>query len=288
MIINNIMKNTCASCVGLSVNKVIKTNNEKKPKWLEKFDYVENFIKKNNTKKIKIKTQSSTDTNLLLNVGKSKANRYILYWAANKSKDNQILINDARKAYGNFKNHGIAKVNKNGDVNLHFNCPQAYSTIEKGKKIRETFYKHIHFCFSNIHCDKWLETVYTKIIVCKLSLNQTLKKHKKGDIVLINALPCEYYQKSHIPNSFNIPYNKIGKLSQRELLNWMKDVVKLNYPKLNKLLQQRKINVYELPIVVYCAHEKCDASERLALGLLKKGLVNVNEFPGGMKEYLKY
>ena len=61
----------------------------------------------------------------------------------------------------------------------------------------------------------------------------------------------------------------------------------MNYPKLNRLLQQRKINLYELPIVVYCAHEKCNASEKLALGLLKKGFVNVNEFKGGMKEYLR-
>ena len=287
MIIIYIMKNTCASCVGLSVNKVIKTSNEKKPKWLEKFDYVENFIQKNNTKKIKLKKQPSSDTVLQLNFGKSKANRFILYWAAQKEKENQILVNDARKAYGNFKNHGIAKINKNGDVKLHFNCPQAYSTIEKGKKTRETFYKHVHFCFSNIHCDKWLETVYTKIIVCKYDLQKTIKKHKRGDIVLINALPCEYYQKSHIPNSFNIPYNRISKFSQRELLDWVKDVVKMNYPKLNKLLQQRKINLYELPIVVYCAHEKCNASEKLALGLLKKGFVNVNEFKGGMKEYLR-
>ena len=260
----------------------------KKPKWLEKIDYVEKFIQKNNTQKIKIKKQASSDTVLQLNVGISKANRYILYWAAQKEKENQILINDAKGAYGNFRNHGIAKVNKNGDVKLYFNCPQAYSTIEKGRKARETFYKHIHFCFSNIQCDKWLETVYTKIIICKYNLNKTLKKHKRGDIVLINALPCEYYQKSHIPNSFNIPYNKVGRLSQSELLNWMEDVVRLNYPKLNKLLKQKKLNVYELPIVVYCAHEKCDAGEQLALGLLKKGFVNINEFPGGMKEYLKH
>ena len=280
------MKNICASCIGLSVNKVIKTNNEKKPKWLEKFDYVEQFIEKNNNQKIKIKRQANVDTTLTLDVGKNKANRYILYWGASKAKDGQVMIHDAKKAYGNFKNHGISKVNKNGLVKLYFNCPQAYSTIEKGKKNRETFYKHIHFCYSNANCDRWLDTVYTKIIVCKHTLNETIKKHKKGSVVLINALPCEYYQKSHIPNSFNIPYNRISKISQRDLFEWVKEVVKLNYPKLNKLLQQRKLNVYELPIIVYCAHEKCDASEKLATGLLKKGFVNISEFPGGMKEFL--
>ena len=272
------MKNTCASCKGLSVTKIIKTNNEKKPKWLEKMDYVVNFIEKNN--KIKIKKQPYTDTTLILDVGKSKANRYILYWGAQKSK--KILINDAKKAYGNFKNNGIAKANKNGLVKLHFNCPQCYSTVEKGKKNKETFYKHIHFCYSNSTNDKWLDTVYTKIIICKHNLKQTMEKHKKGEIVLLNALPCKYYQKAHIPNSFNLPYNT--KISQKDLFQWMKEVL-INYPKLNKLLQQKKINIYELPIIVYCAHEKCNASELLAIKLLKKGFVNISEFPGGMKDY---
>ena len=280
------MKNTCASCEGLSIHKIIKTNNEKKPKWLEKLDYVTEFIENSNKQKIKIKQQPHTDTTMILDVGKNKANRYILYWGAQKGNVNQVTIHNARKAYGNFKNNGIAKVNNQGKVKLHFNCPQCYSTVEKGKKSKETFYKHIHFCFSNANCDKWLNTVYTKIIICHHSLKETLKKHKNGSVVLINALPCEYYQKAHIPNSFNIPYNKISKFSQRELFDWVKEVVKINYPKLHKLLQQKRLNVYELPIITYCAHEKCDASQRLATQLLKKGFVNVGEFTGGMKEYL--
>ena len=127
-----------------------------------------------------------------------------------------------------------------------------------------------------------MDTVYTKIIICKHNLKQTIEKHKKGEIVLLNALPCKYYQKAHIPNSFNLPYNT--KISQKDLFQWMKEVL-INYPKLNKLLQQKKINIYELPIIVYCAHEKCNASELLAIKLLKKGFVNISEFPGGMKDY---
>ena len=142
-----IMKNTCASCVGLSVNKVIKTSNEKKPKWLEKFDYVENFIQKNNTKKIKLKKQPSSDTVLQLNFGKSKANRFILYWAAQKEKENQILINDARKAYGNFKNHGIAKINKNGDVNFILIVLRHIVLLKKGRKHAKHFINMSIFAF---------------------------------------------------------------------------------------------------------------------------------------------
>ena len=32
------MKNTCASCNGVSINKIIKTDNEKIPDWLIKKD----------------------------------------------------------------------------------------------------------------------------------------------------------------------------------------------------------------------------------------------------------
>ena len=279
------MKNTCASCEGLSVTKVIKVNNEKKPKWLQKIDYVSQFIEKNNNKKISIKTPSKYDTKMELDLGKSKAGKYVLYWAAEKS--DTILIKDAKKAYGNFKNNGIAKIDKHGKVKLCFNCPQSYNTTEKNKKTGETFYKHIHFCYSNASNDKWLDTVYTKIVLCKLTLKQVLKKHRMGHIVLINALPCEYYQKAHISNSFNLPYNKISKYSQKELFSWFKEVIDVNYPLLSRFVKEKKLNIYELPIVVYCAHDKCDAGYKAAIQLMKKGFVNLSKFPGGMKEYLK-
>ena len=141
--------------------------------------------------------------------------------------------------------------------------------------------------FSPKNTMKIAQTVYTKIVLCKLTLKQVLKKHKMGHIVLINSLPCEYYQKAHIPNSFNLPYNKISKFSQKDLFSWFKDVIHVNYPLLSRLVKEKKINIYELPIVVYCAHDKCDAGYKAAIELMKKGFVNLSKFPGGMKEYLK-
>ena len=126
-----------------------------------------------------------------------------MYWGAEPQKN--ILIKDAKTAYKNFKNYGVTKVNQKGNATLYFNCPQPYSTIEKGRTKRETFYRHIHFCFSNNQHTNWLPTVYTKVIVCNLSLQQTQQIHKAGDAILINTLPYEYYAKSHIPNSFNLP-----------------------------------------------------------------------------------
>ena len=120
----------------------------------------------------------------------------------------------------------------------------------------------------------WLSTVYTKVVVCNLSLKQTMALHKKQEIVLINALPAEYYAKQHIPNSFNLTQKQIKQMSTKELHNWFLDVIDTNYLKISKQIKQ-KINLYEVPIVFYCAHNNCSAGYNAAIELLKKQFVNV-------------
>ena len=69
------MKNSCASCIGVDVKNIIKTNNDKLPKWLNKIDYVSNFI--NSKKNFKIYHQKKTNMKLTINVGKSNKNKFI-------------------------------------------------------------------------------------------------------------------------------------------------------------------------------------------------------------------
>ena len=76
-------------------------------------------------------------------------------------------------------------------------------------------------------------------------------------------------------------------MSQQELFNWMKHVIELNYKKLHNYIKKGKLEIYEVPIIVYCAHDKCNAGELAAIELLRKGFVNIMDFKGGMKEYLK-
>ena len=76
-------------------------------------------------------------------------------------------------------------------------------------------------------------------------------------------------------------------MTQNELLNWFAEVISLNNTKLYKLIKSKKINLYEIPIVVYCANKKCNAGYLAAIELLKKGFINISDFKGGMKEYLK-
>ena len=277
-------KNACASCEGLNVESIIKTNSNKLPEWLDETDYVTEFIQSKQAAKMKPYHQKKYNMKLELFVGKAKAGKYILYWGAQSSTS--IHIKNAKQAYGNFKNNGISLINKDGYAILYFNCPQAYSTTEKNKKKKETFYRHIHFCFSDKHKTKWLTNVYTKVIVCIVSVKQTLQSLQKGSIVLLNTLPSTAYAKSHIPNSFNLHYKQIKKMSTDQLVQWFRYVVKINYPKLHSLLKQKKINYYELPIVVYCGNKNCSLSHKASIELLKKGFVNISECKGGMEEYI--
>ena len=209
----------------------------------------------------------------------------MLYWGAKSTT--KTTINDALNAYGDFSNYGVTYVNNEGKATLYFNCPQPYSTIEMGKSNRETFYRHMHFCFSNKTMTKWLSTVYTKIVICNLKTTEMLEMHKKNKIVLLNTLDCKNYAKGHIPNSYNLHYTEIDAMSREELTNWISEIVSSHYPKLDKLVKSGKIAIYELPIVVYCGNKRCNLSEKAAIALYNKGFVNVRDYEDGMKGYHK-
>lgn len=282
-------KNMCVACKGISIDKVIKTNNNIVSSWLKDKNYIQDFIDKTPLKPYK---QSSTNMSLTLNLSKDHKGAYVLFFASQPVKSdknpNTMLMKPSKHAYGDFKNSGVTKVDKNNNVTFHFNCPQCYiDDIGDNNKLPETFYRHIHFCISNKDNTKWTNSLYTKIVICELSYKDTMQHLKNGTSILINALPSEYYAKAHIPNSYNLFKDTIKKMSQKELLQWFEEVL-VNYPKLHKLVKQKKLHIYELPIITYCAHDKCSASYDATIELLKKGFVNVMEFKGGMKSYLKH
>ena len=107
------MKNICATCDKLVVDKVVKSDHNKTPEWLEKVDYVMDFI---HSKKMECYEQKDTDYKMTIEMGKKNANKKILYWAANplKKTDNPLKIKNAKEAYvgkelnrNSFSNYGI-------------------------------------------------------------------------------------------------------------------------------------------------------------------------------------
>ena len=60
--------------------------------------------------------------------------RKVLFGAA-KPSDNNIIIKDAKYAYGNFSNSGVTTIDKHGIANIKFITPQNYYTTAKSSKL---------------------------------------------------------------------------------------------------------------------------------------------------------
>lgn len=274
---------TCASCIDFDLKRVIKSDKSLDPVWLQEVNYVENFV--NSVNNLNVNQPSHYDATIKVNVGKALANRRLLYWAATKKTSNTPLITDAKTAYNRFENHGIAQVNESGIVTFKLDTPQIYSVVQKGKKNSETFFRHMHFVSSNKNNTKWLPQIYTKIVPCHIDYQEVAYHVHHKCAIIINTLPSEYFAKDHIPNSYNLPVKLLRKMSSKEIENWILDVTKIHYPPLHKYLQTKQLRPYELPIITYCAHDKCNASEQASQEFMKKGFVNISEYNGGMKDY---
>jgi len=85
------------------------------------------------------------------------------------------------------------------------------------------------------------------------------KLDDKEDIVLINTLPKEYFDKKHIPGSINIPTGDLETIAPS---------------KLQDLKQE---------IIVYCANKECQASPRAGRKLEALGYTHVIDFEDGMQ-----
>ena len=279
----NKTRRLCASCLKFNFNKTLKSSKKYKPKWLNKINYVENFI--NNYNNFSNSYPKDYNKVMKLYVGTIDKNKKLLYWAAKAPNNSNIIINDAKTAYGNFSNSGVATIDKYGFATIKFNIPQNYKTIVKNGKNDTTFFKHIHFVISNKDNDKWIDKVHTKLVHNNFDYKTFMNNLKSKKYIVLNALPCEVYAKEHIENTFNLPYNKIKKMSINELEKWFVEIINLHYPFINNLLNKKQLELYEIPIICYCAHNKCSASKIACENLMKKGFVNVNLYEDGMKDY---
>lgn len=276
------IEKNCASCIDFSVDKIIESKKELEPTWLSKTNYVENFITKQKNKRIKV--PENYDVILKINLGYEHKNKKVLYWASEKQKYIQKVKN-AKEAYGKFLNNGVANVSKSGELILKFRCPEIYRAQVTKKSLPKSFFKHVHFVFFDESKNEWGKQIYTKIVTCKYNLSETIKKINSGYCVLINTLPCEYFAKDHIPNSYNLYYKNIDKISKQNLLEWFQEIIKLHYPKLDKLVNEKKMELYEIPIITYCYNKQCNASEMAIESLMKKGFVNIDEYEGGIQDF---
>ena len=85
------------------------------------------------------------------------------------------------------------------------------------------------------------------------------KTRSSEEVLVINTLDAEHFDKTHIPGSVNIPQAADNFVSEVEKTAGRKD----------------------REIVVYCASESCDSSTKAAGKLNEAGFTNVKDFEGG-------
>lgn len=268
----------CPSCEELSTNKAVL--NTKKANWLKEFDFVQDFISN-----VPLSTHKEYQFNIKksIDIGKKSKGKLVLFWASESG--NSFRIKNAKDAYSNFKNYGVSEVDENGQIIIHLRTPQTYKdTNEQGKD--EVFFRHFHYILSDPKKTKWNnKKVYTQLLLGYYNLTTLMEVIKSKRAVVLNSLDYKYYAIDHIPGTYSLPCSEIKKMSSQDTDNFVQDVVGLNYYPIQKILEQKHIDIKQVPIIIYCASNKCNSSEDCAEQFIKHGFVNVSTFPGGMEKY---
>jgi len=84
---------------------------------------------------------------------------------------------------------------------------------------------------------------------------------ESGDVTVVEALPAQYYEDSHLPGAINIPHTEVRALAP-------------------ELLPDK-----DAPIVTYCANLACPNSELAAIVLAKLGYTNVRQYAEGKQDW---
>jgi rhodanese-related sulfurtransferase len=221
-----------------------------------------------------------------LDLGKSKKNTWVFYWAAKEYDDllKPSAVKPVKEVYKTYKNSGLKKTNVEGKITLELSCPQTY-------RVDGVSYPgHVHF--TTLKSDKtWEEDIYTSDIICLLNNTQMNDVRNSKSHMIINSLDNENYSMEHIPNSYNLSITELNSMDKSKrntkIDNFMRYHIK-KYPKIYKLYCDEKITIKEIPIVVYCYSYACKSSNNLITLLLSMGFNNVIEYPGGILEWKKH
>jgi rhodanese-related sulfurtransferase len=240
----------------------------------------EKYSLKDRDEMVEEKPEIKDGVKLTLKLGEENGEKWVFYFASN-SQENPLKIESPEKAYGEDENHGLKKTNKDGKVEIEFNCPQPYKVDGK------TYSRHVHYIIEE---DKIWSKMYTKRIICDIDLEDLDKIIKDKSAIIINALDFEYYDKDKIPTSINLPTKRLEKLTKSKkeeiIIEFLKENI-TKYKKISDKVNSNFLSIKDVPIIVYCANSKCNASEKLLDHLYECDINNVLEYSGGIDEWLK-
>lgn len=283
MVVKKSTKRTCVTCTAKGVSK------DTVPLWSKK-DGVYSMLPKvincedkynPNKQELKEETPEIVGTEVSFPLKIQETDRWVFYWAAEPSN---TLEGDKpeqpAESYGDESNRGLVKTDETGETTITINCPKLY------KEGSQLYPRHVHYTVLT-EDDVWATTIGTMEIMCKLNLEKMKEIVEKKTYLILNALSKEDYDKQHIPGSVLCEHSSLDEVSKKQRDSLIKQLIKTNLenlPLVSEFLQETE-SIKEIPIIVYCAHEECDASEKLAEHLYSCGYYNVHMYPGGIKEW---
>ena len=90
-------------------------------------------------------------------------------------------------------------------------------------------------------------------------------REKKENLTLVNTLAPDAFEKTRIPGAVNVPL---------EASDFAKRV-------------EQEAGGKDKPVVVYCASQQCNSSEKAALKLKEAGFTDVKRYTGGAAAWTK-
>jgi len=122
---------------------------------------------------------------------------------------------------------------------------------------------------------------------CFIDEKEFKKILKLKNHIIINSLPKNDFDKDHIPDTLNLSSEILSKMNrEKKILSFIKNNLH-NYQSLHNLIKEKKLNIKDVPIIVYCQNSKSKSSEKLIDHLMNSGFTNVFEYSGGMDEWNK-
>ena len=281
----NSTKRTCITCTAKGVNK------DEIPLWSKKdglysmLPKILNCEDKYNPEKQDLEEESPdiVGTKVEIPLEIKEKDRWVFYWAAEAGAAlDGDKPEDPATSYGSESNRGVTKSDSEGNATLVLNCPKLY------REKKQLYPRHVHYTVLTDE-DVWSTKIGTLEIMCKLPYEIMEKIVKKKSYLIMNALSKESYDEKKIPNSILCHHESLENLTKQKKDNIIKQLIKENlteYPIVKEFVDKTD-SIKDVPIIVYCAHEECEASAKLAKHLYDCGYFNVIEYPGGLKEWFK-
>ena len=218
------------------------------------------------------------DSPIKLTLDDLPSNVWVFVWASVTSED-PLYINGPIEAYQDDINHCLQKTDDEGVVEITLNCPQPYRVDGT------TYSRHIHYVFENKEEKIWstMKTFRFTSVVTRDELEEILDTKKA---IVIFSMPEEFYEKDHIPGSLNLPRESLDKLSEaakvKHVTQFLKDNLK-KYPDIKEAVDDKRLDIRDVPIVTYCMSDTCKSSGRLLEHFYECGVNNVSEYTPGLK-----